>query len=102
MGFGGSWIRAALVSAWASVLVNGSPIDEFDIHRGLCQGDPLSPLLFILVIEGLHVSLIQAKENRVFSGFAVGSFPVHISHLFYADDAVFICDWDLEYVIRIL
>nr|GEX82477.1 hypothetical protein [Tanacetum cinerariifolium] len=49
-------IRGCLQSSKASVLVNGSPTDEFSFHRGLGQEDPLSPFLFILVMESLHVS----------------------------------------------
>ncbi|GKB92833.1 RNA-directed DNA polymerase, eukaryota [Tanacetum coccineum] len=45
--------------------VNGSPSDEFHIHRGLKQGDPLSPFLFILVMEALHLSVCKAVDEDI-------------------------------------
>ena len=40
-----------------SILINGSPNDFFGSSRGLCQGDPLSPLLFSIVMEALSCFL---------------------------------------------
>jgi len=46
------WIRACVFCGNLSVLVNGSPTEEINIQRGLKQGDPLAPFLFLLVVEG--------------------------------------------------
>nr|GEZ50889.1 RNA-directed DNA polymerase, eukaryota [Tanacetum cinerariifolium] len=71
------------------ILVNGSPTPEFHFHRGLKQGDPLAPFLFLLIIESLHLSFSRAVEARILTGFRVDH-SITLSHLFYADDAVYI------------
>ncbi|GKD24023.1 hypothetical protein Tco_1225726 [Tanacetum coccineum] len=64
------WIHSFLDLTFASVL--GSPTLEFKLHRGLRQGDILSPLLFILEIEALNVAFIEAKNKNFFHGVEVG------------------------------
>ncbi|GKA62581.1 RNA-directed DNA polymerase, eukaryota, partial [Tanacetum coccineum] len=94
-GFGSkwrSWIRGSLISGKASILVNGSPTSEFQFHGGLKQGDPLAPFLFILITESPHLSFSRAVEAGIFTGIEIGSSHI-ISHLFYADDTVFIGEW---------
>ncbi|GKB29168.1 putative RNA-directed DNA polymerase [Tanacetum coccineum] len=88
-----NWISACLNSSYASVLVNGSPTPEFKIEKGLRQGDPLSPFLFILAIKALNVVLEEAKSRHFFWGIDVGSNRVHISHLQFADDAIILGEW---------
>jgi hypothetical protein len=70
-----------------SVLVNGSPTSEINIQRGLKQGDPLAPFLFLLVAEGFAGLMRSAVEKNLFKGFGVGGGLV-ISHLQYADDTI--------------
>nr|GEW55628.1 RNA-directed DNA polymerase, eukaryota [Tanacetum cinerariifolium] len=84
-----SWIQGNLNSGKASILVNGSLSSEFYFHRGLKQGDPLAPFLFILIMESLHLSFSRAVEAGIFTGFRIDN-SLMISHLFYVDDAIFI------------
>nr|GEY01566.1 RNA-directed DNA polymerase, eukaryota [Tanacetum cinerariifolium] len=92
MSFKLDFAKAYDSSAKASVLVNGSPTIEFPIHCGLKQGDPLSPYLFILIIESLNMSFTRAIDEGVFKGVHLHG-STSISHLFYADDVVFIVEW---------
>ncbi|GKD03454.1 putative RNA-directed DNA polymerase, eukaryota, reverse transcriptase zinc-binding domain protein, partial [Tanacetum coccineum] len=82
------WIFGCLDSAFGSVLVNGSPTKEFKIQKGVCQGDPLSPFLFSIAIEALHVTIQEAKQKYIFEGIQVGSNKIGISHLQFVDDAL--------------
>ncbi|GJW56246.1 putative RNA-directed DNA polymerase, eukaryota, reverse transcriptase zinc-binding domain protein [Tanacetum coccineum] len=82
------WIYSCLNSAFASVLINGSPTKEFKLEKGLCQGDPLSPFLFILAMEALNVALIEATNNNLFNGIKVRKDKIQVSYLQFADDAL--------------
>jgi len=67
------WIKACMESASVSVLVNGSPMEEFKPKRGLRQGDPLAPFLFLIVAEGLTGLMRNARSAGIFKGAEVGS-----------------------------
>ncbi|GAU30969.1 hypothetical protein TSUD_63800 [Trifolium subterraneum] len=83
------WIKECVCTAIASVLVNGSPTDEFSLERGLRQGDPLSPFLFLLAAEGLNVLMETAVARNLFTGYSIGDCdPILVSHLQFADDTL--------------
>jgi len=79
------------VSIQLSVLVNGSPTDEFKFEWGLRQGDPLSPFLFLIAVEGLNVMMKALVDAGLFSGYKVGAHNhISITHLQFADDTLLI------------
>nr|GEU93726.1 RNA-directed DNA polymerase, eukaryota [Tanacetum cinerariifolium] len=99
-----NWIQGTFSFAKASILVNGSPSKEFSFHRGLKQGDPLVPYLFILVMASLHLSFLHVVDVGLFKGIQLPK-SVIISHLFYADDLMFIGEWsegNLKSILNIL
>ena len=83
------WISECVGTASASVLVNGCPTEEFTMERGLRQGDPLSPFLFLLAAEGLNVLMNVVVAVDLFRGYGVGhSDEVRLTHLQFADDTI--------------
>jgi len=83
-----NWMKAYVFGGSMSVLVNGSPTEEICIHRGLKQGDPLAPFLFLLVAEGFSGLMRNAVDRNLFEGFTFGNSDLVVSHLQYADDTL--------------
>lgn len=69
-----------------SILLNGSPFGFFQPQGGLCQGDPISPFLFILCAKGLSRLLLRAENHGLFNGVKICRGTPHISHLMFSDD----------------
>jgi hypothetical protein len=89
-----SWIAHCISSVRFSVLVNGTPYGFFSSSRGIRQGDPLSPLLFVIVMEAFSKLFSISVQRGFLSGFSVGSNSngvVNISHLLFADDTLVFC-----------
>jgi len=84
------WIKGCLSYASVSILVNGSPTTEFNPQRGLRQGDPLAPFLFLIAAEGLVRVVRQANNLGFLEGVKVGSRETKICMLQFADDIMFV------------
>ena len=80
-----------------SILVNGSPHGLFGSSRRICQGDPLSLLLFVIVMEALSKMMEKAVGEGLLVGFLVGRKGrnnILISHSLFADDTLIFCEND--------
>ncbi|KAL3637949.1 hypothetical protein CASFOL_018397 [Castilleja foliolosa] len=85
-----NWIKCCVSSASSSVIINGSPSSEFSMEKGLRQGDPMSPFLFLLVAECLGLMVQKAVSMGRFRPVRVGKKEVEVSMLQFADDTLFI------------
>ncbi|XP_058784148.1 uncharacterized protein LOC131658917 [Vicia villosa] len=91
--------------AYDKVLVNGSPTKEFVVSKGLRQGDPLSPFLYVLVAEGLTDLVKQSIEVGEFQRFSIKG-ATWVDILQFADDTLIVGDgcwkhvWTMNEVLR--
>jgi hypothetical protein len=83
-----TWILNLTSSAFFSLLINGVPSKPFSPSRGIRQGDPLSPFLFIIMAEGLSRSIQAALENNLLAGLPLHGISPPISHSQFVDDTL--------------
>ncbi|GKD01436.1 RNA-directed DNA polymerase, eukaryota [Tanacetum coccineum] len=95
------WIHECFRTSRGSILVNGSPSIEFQFYKGLKQGDPLAPFLFILVMESLHLSFNRVVDAGMYQGIVLNP-SMHLSHLFFVDDVVFMGQWNSKNIDTII
>ena len=94
MGFSGpfiTWVMSSLSSISFVVLINGAASSFFNPGRGLRQGCPLAPLLFLIIAEGLSRALYCAKDGGVYHGISFGN-DISLSHVLFVDDIVMVTD----------
>ena len=78
------------------VLINGKPKGYITSSRGIKQGDPLSPYLFLLCVEGLFSLIRKAMERQQLCGILSCTNGVCISHLLFSYDSFIFCQAILE------
>ncbi|XP_045797508.1 uncharacterized protein LOC123891638 [Trifolium pratense] len=74
-----------------SILIDGYPSQEFCPQRGLRQGDPLSPYLFIICANVLSGLISRAQQEKLIHGVKISQGAPEISHLLFADDSLIFC-----------
>lgn len=77
------WIMQCITNVSYSILFDGEPTQQFKPKCGLRQGDPLSPYIFILVMEVLYKMMINLEEKGHVQGIKIARSTPSISHLFF-------------------
>jgi hypothetical protein len=80
-----AWIRECITSPSFSIALNGTLVGYFKGRKGLRQGDPISPYLFVLTMKGLSLLLEEAASKSLFSYHPKCS-VIKLSHLCFADN----------------
>lgn len=94
MGFARRWIRLMLMyvkTANYAMMVNGEPRGNFQATRGLRQGDPISPYLFLICAEALSSLLTTAENEGRLTGVPTSKKGPRINHISFADDSLLFC-----------
>ncbi|KAL2933222.1 LINE-1 retrotransposable element ORF2 protein [Bienertia sinuspersici] len=84
------WVMECVSTPMFTVVINGSPHGFFKSARGLRQGDPISPLLFVMGMEYLSKSLNKVTEEQGFQ-FHPRCRAAKLTHLCFADDLILCC-----------
>lgn len=90
LGFAREWIRVVMASVSSvsySFLVNGDSKGYVVPSQGIRQGDPLSPYLFLLCVEGLSALIAKREQCGAPSGVQICEGAPNIHHLLFADDS---------------
>ncbi|KAL9680101.1 hypothetical protein QQ045_017978 [Rhodiola kirilowii] len=92
-GFEERWVNMIInyvSSVRYAICINGKTTSSFEPERGLRQGDPLSPYLFILCSEWMSYSLSNLQAQRCIEGIKISREAPYVTHLMFADDCLFV------------
>ena len=94
MGFCERWIGLIMTcvkSVTYSILVNGEPKEMITPTRGIWQGDPLFPFIFLLCTEVLHALIKNAANLGQITSFSLCRRGPKLTHLLFANDSLLFC-----------
>ena len=79
-------VQACIEKPWIAPLVNGRPTSYFQSSRGIRQGYPLSPFLYILMVDSLSRNLVAEKKVGTVLGIRITKGIEPINHALFVDD----------------
>lgn len=85
------WMETSVFNSAMSIIVNGNTIKDFKFERGLSQGDPLSPFIFVLATKVLTRLTNKAKEIGDYNGFCLNA-NEEVNIMQFADDTILVAD----------
>lgn len=91
-----AWVQSCINTPHFFVLVNGSPQGFFDSNKGIRQGDPISPFLFIILVEVLGRLISKKQSNGHWKGIKIVEGIDPISYLQFVDDTFLMGEVDFR------
>jgi hypothetical protein len=86
-----NWIMCCITSVSFAVIINGLASYFFHAERGLRKECPLSPLLYLLIVEALNRAIEEAKSRGEFQGIVISP-NLNINYLLFVDDVLILCN----------
>ena len=74
------WVKACISRPWIASLVNGGPTKFFQATKGLWQGYPMSPFLYLFVAESMSMKLQKLQESGELKGLKIARGVKAVNH----------------------
>ena len=105
LGFNEKWVTLMMLCVSIvsySVMINGAPKGYICLTRGIRQGGPISPFLFLICTEGLHGLLTKSAVREDIHGFLINRRSPILTHLLFTDDSLLFCRSNVDECEKVL